>query len=113
MNKLNMSNRIEWIKMNMLSVLGMLYISENKDKIAIAPALFFKYLVFGGTFFMALGFDFITNGFDIVNVLVLVSILFVLTWTLILYMNREDKLMIDRMPYYRKVFMSWNTYCTL
>lgn len=48
-----MKTRIEWIWYNILSMLGMLYVSENKDRIVIAPMMFLEFILLG--FFYAIG----------------------------------------------------------
>lgn len=118
-----MKTRIEWIWYNMLSVLGMLYVSENKDRIVIAPILFIEFIIFGLSYAVGLAWMVSGCGYHAYEKMSTIeamlsfgkweAILLTVVWIIILNCNKDDNFRSDGTAYFRTVFISYNDVLSL
>lgn len=113
-----MKTRIEWIWYNILSMLGMLYVSENKDRIVIAPMMFLEFILLG--FFYAIGLAWMVSGcgyhcYENMSTLEAMwsfgrweCILLVIVWIIILNCNKNDNFRSDGTAYFMTVFIPYD-----
>lgn len=114
---------IEFVIYNMLSVLGMTYMSEKKDRIVLAPMLFLEFVVLGGSYFIALAWLVAHSGYDgykdMTTVQAMMSfgrwelVFGAILWTIILWCNKDDNFLSDGTTYFREVFIPYNELHTL
>lgn len=114
---------IEFILYNILSLFGMVYMSEKKDRIVIAPVLFFEFVILGGSYFLALAWLIAHSGYkgykDMTTIQAMLSfgkwelIFAVILWTIILWCNKDNNFRSDDTTYFRKVFIPYNELHTL
>lgn len=114
---------IEFVIYNMLSVLGMTYMSEKKDRIVLAPILFLEFVVLGGSYFIALAWLVAHSGYDgykdMTTVQAMMSfgrwelVFGAILWTIILWCNKDDNFLSDGTTYFREVFIPYNELHTL
>lgn len=118
-----MKTRIEWIWYNMLSVLGMLYVSENKDRIVIAPILFIEFIIFGLSYAVGLAWMVSGCGYHAYEKMSTIeamlsfgkweAILLTVVWIIILNCNKDDNFRSDGTAYFMTVFISYNDVLSL
>lgn len=114
---------IEFVIYNMLSVLGMTYMSEKKDRIVLAPMLFLEFVVLGGSYFIALAWLVAHSGYDgykdMTTAQAMMSfgrwelVFGAILWTIILWCNKDDNFLSDGTTYFREVFIPYNELHTL
>lgn len=114
---------IEFILYNILSMLGMVYMSEKKDRIVIAPMMFLEYLVLGATYFIALAWLVAHSGYkgyeNMTTIQAMLSfgkwelIFAIMLWTIILWCNKDDNFRCDETAYFRRVFIPYGELHTL
>lgn len=114
---------IEFILYNILSMLGMVYMSEKKDRIVIAPMMFLEYLVLGATYFIALAWLVAHSGYkgyeNMTTIQAMLSfgkwelIFAIMLWTIILWCNKDDNFRCDETVYFRRVFIPYGELHTL
>lgn len=118
-----MKTRVEWIMYNILSLLGMTYMSEDNDRIVIAPMMFIEYLLLGGSYFVGLAWMVSNSGYvpykDLPTLDAMVSfgrwelIPFCLIWIILLWCNKENNFRVDDTAYYRKVLIPYKDILSL
>lgn len=114
---------IEFILYNILSMLGMVYMSEKKDRIVIAPMMFFEYFVLGATYFIALAWLVAHSGYkgyeNMTTIQAMLSfgkwelIFGIMLWTIMLWCNKDDNFRCDDTAYFRRVFIPLNDVLSL
>lgn len=114
---------IEFILYNILSIFGMVYMSEKKDRIVIAPMMFIEYVVLASTYFIALAWLVAHSGYDgykdMTTIQAMLSfgkwelIFAVMLWTIILWCNKDDNFRSDDISYFRKIFIPYKDILSL
>lgn len=114
---------IEFILYNMLSMLGMVYMSEKKDRIVIAPMLFIEFVVIGGSYFIALAWLVAHSGYDAYKEMTTIQAMLsfgrwelifgAILWVILLWCNKDDNFRSDETTYFRKVFIPYSELHTL
>lgn len=118
-----MKTRIEWIWYNILSVLGMLYVSENKDRIVIAPMMFLEFILLGLSYAVGLAWMVSGCGYHCYEKMSTIdamlsfgkweAILLAVVWIIILNCNKDDNFRSDGTAYFRTVFISYDDVLSL